>query len=219
MPALRDSLLRHWPLKLAALALSLILWLVVAAGETTSQLLTVNLELDVPPGLALTRPAPQLRALVTGPGRELIKLYAQPPAIRAAVPGNATLPVYRLEVVPSDIRVPRSANVTIQDLEPRQVELELDRVVVREVPVAHRAVVEAESGFAVSGPLVVTPRMVRVTGPRSLVMLIDSLTTEPIEVRGVTEAFERTVPLDTARQRMVHVVPHEVVLAGRVRRM
>ena len=215
--ALRDVLTRNWPLKLAALALSVILWVLVASEETTSELVSVQVDLDLPPDLALARPAPPLRALVTGPGRELIKLYATPLAIRASVPATATPPLWQLTVSPPDIQVPRSAKVTIQDVEPRILDLSLDRLVRRDVPVALRGVVEPESGFALAGRLTVTPSAVRVTGARVLVAGIDSFPTEPVEIRGLTGAFERTVALDTARAQLVSVMPRTVTVSGRVR--
>lgn len=218
MPGLREVLFRRWQLKVAAVALSVILWVLIQAEETTSQLVSVELELEVPPTLALARPAPPIRALVFGPGRELIKLYAAPVIIHAAIPANATVPRYTLAIAPGDIRLPRNAKVTIQDVEPREVELDIDRFVTRNVRVALRGVVEAESGFALSGPLVLTPNQVRVSGPRMLVAEVDSVVTEPIEVRGVTAAFERTVPLDTLRSLYLRVSPREVVLSGRVRK-
>ena len=77
---LREALLRHWPLKLAALALSVLLWAGVASQEVTSQLVAVHLELDWADTLDLTRPLPSVTALVTGPGREILKLYSTGPA-------------------------------------------------------------------------------------------------------------------------------------------
>ena len=96
MAALREVLFRRWQLKVAALALSVILWVLIQAEETASQLVSVELELELPPNLALARPAPPIRALVSGPGRELIKLYAAPLVIHQAVPANATVPRYTL---------------------------------------------------------------------------------------------------------------------------
>lgn len=218
MPGLPEIFVRRWQLKAAALALSVILWVLIQAEETTTQLVSVELALDMPPNLALARPAPPIRALVTGPGREVIKLYAAPVVIHAAIPANAPVPHYTLSVAPGDIRLPRNAKVTIQDVEPREVELDIDRFVTRTVRVALRAVVEPESGFAIAGPLVLTPSQVRVSGPRLLVAEVDSVVTEPVEVRGVTAAFERTVPLDTARSLFLRVSPREVVLSGRVRK-
>ena len=216
--ALTGVVLRNWPLKLAALALAVILWIFVASEETTSQLVSVQVEVDLPSDLALVRPAPAVRALVTGPGRELIKLYAAPPVVRATVPSNAAPPSWRLVLAPSDIQVPRNARVSIQDVEPRTIEFALDRVGRRDVPVALRATIEAESGYAIARPVSVTPATVRVTGPRGLVAALDSFPTESTEIRGVTGPFERTVPLDTMNRALLRVTPREVTVSGRTRR-
>lgn len=217
MASLPGILTRNWPLKLAALALAAILWVFVAAEETTSQLVAVQVYVDLPTDVALAKSAPTVRALVTGPGRELIKLYATPPVIRAALPAGAGPPRWRLTISPSDVQISRNARVSIQDIEPRTLDFELDHVMRRDVPVAVRGVLEAESGFSIARPLVVSPATVRVTGARALVMAIDSFVTEPVEIRGVTGAFERTVPLDTASRPLLRVTPRQVTVSGRAR--
>ena len=209
---------RNWPLKLGALALSTILWVYVAAEQPTSKFIDVRLELELPPDLALARPAPVVRAAVTGPWREVIKLYSSPLTVHAAAPATAAPPHWQLVLVPSDIQVPHAARVTIQDVEPRTVELDVDLVVRRDVPVAVRAQVAPESGFALARPVAVTPAMVRVSGPRALVAAIDSFPTEAVEIRGVTGPFERVVPLDTAGHALLRVAPREVTVSGRTRK-
>lgn len=218
MAALPGIFVRNWPLKLAALALSVILWVLVASEETTSQLVEVRVETDLPDDLALAKPAPVLRALVTGPGRELIKLYANPLTIHAAVPPSAQPPRWRLVVTPSDVLISRNAHVSIQDVEPRSLDFDLDRLAHRDVPVAIRGVIEAESGFVVTRPLQIAPATVRVSGARALVMLVDSIPTEAIEIRGLTGTFERKVALDTTRRPLLRIAPHEVTISGRTRR-
>lgn len=218
MARLPGILVRNWPLKLAALALAAILWVFVAAEETTSQLVAVQVNVNLPADLALSRAVPPVRVLVTGPGRELIKLYASPPLIHATIPAGAGPPRWRLTVSPSDVQISRTARVNIQDIEPRTIDFDLDRVTRRDVPVAVRGVLEAESGFAIARPLVISPTHVRVTGPRALVMAVDSFVTEPMEVRGVTGTFERTIALDTASRPLMRVTPREVTVTGRVRR-
>jgi hypothetical protein len=216
--ALPGIFVRNWPLKLAALALSVILWVLVASEETTSQLVEVRVEVDVPDDLALARPAPVLRALVTGPGRELIKLYSNPLSIHASIPASAQPPRWRLVVAPSDVQISRNARVSIQDVEPRALDFDLDRQAHRDVPVALRGVIEAESGFAVTRPVQVAPATVRISGPRAAVMEVDSILTEAVEIRGVTGPFERKVPLDTTGWPLLRVAPHEVTVSGRTRR-
>lgn len=217
MASLPGVLTRNWALKLAALALAIILWLFVAAEETTSQLVSVQVEVDLPAEMALAKPAPTMRALVTGPGRELLKLYAAPPLLHATVPATAS-GSWRLTVSPSDVQVSRNARVSIQDVEPRTLEFDLDRLSRRDVPVALRGVIEAESGFAVVRPITLTPATVRVTGPRALVYGVDSIRTDAIEVRGLTGPFERKVNVDTAGFPLLRVAPHEITVAGRARR-
>ncbi len=218
MAALPGFLTRNWPLKLSALVLASILWVLVASEETTSQLVDVRVELDLPPTLALARPSPTVRALVTGPARELIKLYTAPAAVRAVVPAGTPPTTWRLGLEPPDIIVPRQVKVTVQDVEPRSLQLELDRLQEREVPVSLQGTVEAESGFAVAGQPVLAPARVRVSGPATLVRSLQFVPTEIVEVRGVTGPFERTVRLDTAAHPMLRYQPREVTVSGRARR-
>ena len=212
---LAGVLFRNWPLKVGALTLSTILWVYVAAEQPTSKFIDVQVELDLPPELALARPAPQVRAAVTGPWREVTKLYDSPLIVHLAVPASAGPPRWQAVLVPSDIQVPHEARVTIQDVEPRGIELDIDRVVRRDVPVAVRATVEPEAGFALVRPVAVTPATVRISGPRALVAAVDSFMTEAIEIRGVTGPFERVVPLDTVGHALLRVSPREVTVSGR----
>jgi YbbR domain-containing protein len=213
----RDILLHNWPLKVAAVVLSVILWVLVSAEETTSQLVKVDVLVEVPPGLALAKPAPEVRVLVTGPGRELIKLYGTPPVIRAFVPSTAQPPHWRLDATPATVELPAGVRVVIQDVEPRVVEIAIDRLVARSIPVALRGVVEPESGFVLTS-LALAPMLVRVSGPQTLVQSLDSLPTELFEVRGVTGRFERSVPLDTVGRSLLAIMPREVTLTGGARR-
>jgi len=122
---LRGAFLRHWPLKLTALALSVLLWAAVASQEVTSQLVAVRVELDYDDSLELARPLPSVTALVTGPGHEIIKLYNTPLVLRAAIPESATRRAFRLRLTPERLQVPASAVVTVEEVEPRDLYVRL----------------------------------------------------------------------------------------------
>ena len=122
---LRGAFLRHWPLKLTALALSVLLWAGVASQEVTSQLVAVRVELDYDDSLELARPLPSVTALVTGPGHEIIKLYNTPLVLRAAIPESATRRAFRLRLTPERLQVPASAMVTVEEVEPRDLYVRL----------------------------------------------------------------------------------------------
>lgn len=209
-------LLRNWPLKLAALTLSLLVWVLVSAEETRSQLVDVRIALDVPPNVALADSLPAVRALVSGPGRDLVKLYGQPLLIQASVPPNPG-PRWRLVVVPADVRVAAGLAVTVTDVQPRELEVDVDRLARRTLPVALRGALQPRRGFVIDS-LHVLPSAVIVSGARARVAELDSAPTELLDLGDVDGAFERTVALDTAAYPLLRFEPVRVVVRGHARR-
>jgi len=216
--SLREAIVRHWPLKLAALALSVILWVVVALEEPATHLEDIQLDLSLAPTVALAQQLPPVQALIAGPRGEFLKLGATPLVIRAAIPESAEGTHHRLAISPSDVELPRNVKVTVQEVLPREIDVVLDRRAQRMVPVAVRAIVEPQSGYALDGPVTVAPATVRVTGARSLLGALDSIATQALELRDVVGIFERTVPLDTTRHAVLRIVPASVTLSGRTKK-
>lgn len=212
MATLAQRALRNWPLKLAALTLSVLVWVLVTAQQTTSELVAVRLDLDVPASLAVASPLPEIRALVTGPGRELIKLYATPLQIHAAVPATAG-PRWRLPINPADIIVSPAAAVSIQDVQPREIAVDVDRMVRRTVPVAVRGSVTADAGYVLDS-LAAQPAEVTVTGAHIRVAELDSVPTEPFDARSLTGTFRRTVAIDTSDYPLLKFAPATVVVSA-----
>jgi YbbR-like protein len=212
---LRDAIVRHWPLKLAALALSAILWTVVTLDEPATHLEDIRLDLAVAPTDALARPLPPIQALIAGPRREFLKLDATPLVIRAPVPRPDQDGHRHLLISPSDVEVPSDVNVTVQEIQPREIEIVLDRRAQKTVPVAVRATVEPQAGYVLAGPVRVEPRDVLVSGAASLLGGLDSVATAPLRLKGVTGNFQRTVPLDTTGHGVLRLTPPAVTLSGR----
>ena len=215
--SLRGVVFRHWPLKLAALALSVILWVAVALEKPTTQLVGIQLDLVLAPDVAPAQAPPPIKALISGPRRELLRLTA-PLVIRAVITetGVGAGTRHHMAIAPSDVQVPGDAKLTVQEVEPREFDLLLDRRAQRIIAV--RPVVQADSGYALDGALVVTPPVVRVSGPRALVGALDSIATEPLDLRGVAGSFERSVPLDTTGRAVLKMTPLSVTLSGRIKK-
>ena len=216
--SIREAIVRHWPLKLAALALSVILWAVVALEEPATHLEDVRLDLTLAPTAALAQPLPPVQALIAGPRGEFLKLSATPLVLRATIPESAEGTHHRLAISPSDVELPHNVKVTVQEVLPREIDVVLDRSVQRIVPVAVRAIVEPRSGYALDGPVTVTPATVRVTGARALVGALDSIATQLLELKAASGAFERMVPLDTAGRAMLRIAPPAVTLSGKTKK-
>jgi len=216
--SIREALVRHWPLKLAALALSLILWVLIALEEPATHLEDIRLDLTLAPTAALAQPLPPVQALIAGPRGEFLKLASAPLVIHAAIPESAEGMHHHLVISPSDVELPRNVKVTVQEVLPREIDVVLDRRAERTVPVAVRAIVQPEAGYALDGPLTVAPAVVQVAGARSLLGGIDSIATQPLQLRNVAGTFERTVPLDTTGHAVLRISPASVTLSGRTRK-
>ncbi len=216
--SVREAIVRHWPLKLAALALSVILWVVVALEEPATHLEDIQLDLSLAPTAALAQQLPPVQALIAGSRGEFLKLGATPLVIRAYIPESAEGTHHHLAISPSDVELPRNVKVTVQEVLPREIDVVLDRRAQRMVPVAVRAIVEPQSGYALDGPVTVAPMTVRVTGARSLLGALDSIATQALELRDVGGTFERTVPLDTTGHGVLRIVPASVTLSGKTKK-
>jgi YbbR domain-containing protein len=207
---------RNWPMKLVALALSVMLYLAVAAQQPTTQLLQLKVNVEVPPGRTLASKLPTVAVQISGRGSELIKLRAYPPVVRRAVPDTLSGSTWTVRLQPSDVQLPKGVDVRIDDIVPREVELQLSAVERKEVPIVPRVSVVAESGYMLQGGLSVTPAIARLVGPGDLLAGIESVTTVPVQLSGVTGSFLRDIPVDTAPLGLVRVAPKVVEIAGNV---
>jgi len=207
---------RNWLIKLVALTLSVMLYVAVAAQQPTTQLFQLKLGVDLPPGRTLTSKAPTVAVQISGRGSELIKLRAFPPVIKRAVPDTLAGAVWTVRLQPSDVQLPPRVDVRVDEIVPREIDLLLDAVARKEVPIVARVSVVAESGYVLQGGLSLTPAIARVVGPDDQLARIDSVTTVPVHISGVTGPFAREVPIDTSVLGIVRVVPKAVEISGNV---
>jgi hypothetical protein len=212
----RAALLANWPIKVTSLALAAVLWAAVAAEEPTTQLVPVTLLVEPPEGRALTRPLPQVKALYAGSARELIKLYGSPPVISAMIPDTLTGSSYILELTPNELKLVQSADVKPQDVQPRRIEVTLDAVSHRTVPVVARVTIRPDTGFAVVGGVALSPSSLLVRGPGAVVARTESVSTVPLEITGVRGPVRRNVAIDTEVLGVAQVSRREVEISAEV---
>jgi hypothetical protein len=203
---LRDALTANLPLKLTSLGLSLFLWFLAAGEEPASALLPVDVLVRAPAGRTLVSPTPPVRALVSGPRRELLKLTATPMRITRVLPDSTEADEVQLALAPGDLELPRGVDAHVQDLQPRDLVVRLDSTFQRVVPV--QAVVRLDpEGRHVMTAIGVVPGTVRLLGPRDLIRGIDSVRTLPLEVARADEPVDETLALDTSGFGRVRAVP------------
>jgi len=213
--SLAQLLVRNWPIKLAAGFFAAMLYVAVAAQQPLAQTFAMRLAVGIPPGRTVRQQPGGVTVVITGKGSEILKLRSFPRVIRKIIPDTFSASVWRVQLQPTDVELPKGSDVQVADIRPREIEVLLDSVVHKDVGIVSRVRVEAESGYVMRG-VSITPSMARVIGPEKSLALIDSVATLPIVISSVNGPFFRTVPLDTAPLGIVRIVPKEVRMAGEV---
>ena len=208
---LRGALTADLPLKLTSLGLSVFLWFLAAGEEPASTFVPVDVTVRPPSGRTLLRTTGRVRALVTGPRRELLKLTTAPMHLLRTLPDTTAADLVQLELTPGELELPRGVDVHVQDVVPRAVSVELDSTFQRVVPVRADVRLAPEAGHVLSA-IAVVPGTVRLLGPRDAIQRIDSVRTEPLEVAQADGPVEETLALDSSGFGRVRVVPAEVTV-------
>lgn len=193
---LRSAFTEHLPLKLVAIFFAFVIWLVVSGERPTEMVVPVRVEIGVDTLVTLRGRTPEVRALVVGRGRDLMKLWDTPPTISqrlgSDVPDSLAI---MLEV--NNVELPPGVAGIVRDVQPRSLRLHFDVQTKRFVPVRSALRIRADSGFRLTGPVQLEPIRVQLIGERRTVRSIDTVATTAIDL-VVRDTTPMTVALDTA---------------------
>jgi hypothetical protein len=121
--SLGEALTTRLGYKAAALFFAVALWVVASGEETAEQYVPVKFTPEVDRTVRLLGPMPEVRALVSGPTRQLVKLYRDPPTVRHAF-GPTTPSALTLELRATDVDLPSGTGaVAVRDVQPHVLEL------------------------------------------------------------------------------------------------
>ena len=213
---LLSAILRHWPIKLAALALALLLYARVQTQRVLTESFRVPLDVGLPPGRVLADSLPEVRVTVAGRGAALLSMRSLPGIVTRQIPDTLSASEWIVHLQPTDVRVPSGLDVTVVDVTPREFAVTLNEVAVKHVRVVPRIRLVPDSGLALSTAPEVAPPSVRLVGSQELLADIDSVLTVVTEIRGVPGAFFQAVTIDTTLLPGVHLSPLRVSIAGEV---
>src|SRR5260370_1334422 len=213
--SLGQLFVRNWPIKLAALFFSIMLYVAVAAQQTLTQSFALRLAIGIPPGRTVRQQPAGVMVVISGKGSEILKLRSFPRVIRKVIPDTFSAALWRIQLQPTDVELPKGIELQVADIRPRDIEVLLDSVSHKDVRIVPRVKVEAESGYVLRG-LSITPTPARLGGPEKTVTKLASATTLPTVLSSVSGPFFQTVPIDTAPLCVVRISPKTVRMAGEV---
>ena len=212
---LLGRLARNGRLKAAALGLALFLWVLVRVGAPGQRdlLVPVDIRLDNPGWMVIGDPNPAtVLVRFRGPPTEIFRITGLA-GMSVAVPiteVSGEEMVIRLQ--PGWVPVDGYRGVQVEDIVPSTINVSLDRLVTRNIPVRISTRGRLPEHLALTRAPSLTPNTVRVSGPASLVENLDTLDIVPVSLSEVDEQSSVEAVVDTAGMGRVTVVPYVVTL-------
>ena len=194
MQTLKEFLTRNWFAKLFSVVLATLLWLTISTQANSEVVIVIALEYrNVPSQLEVmgdTTNSVEVR--LRGPSALIREI--SPRDISATVDLGGQRSGERIvNLTPQNVKAP--FGVDIVRVSPSQVKLNLERTLVKTLPVVIRVDGEPGSGYQIDG-MTVTPAMVDVEGPESKVLAIDSVPTAIVRIVGRKTTFAGPVDLE-----------------------
>lgn len=121
---LTSAVTEHLPAKFSALFFAVVLWVIVRSEEPSEAWIDVHLALTLDSAITMASQPPKVQALVSGRGRELLKLYSAWPIVRRSIGIDDTV----FAVHPADVFTSNEADVKVLDVRPHLVRLPLARL-------------------------------------------------------------------------------------------
>ncbi len=185
---MRALLLKNLPLKLIAFVLAFVLFMLVRADRATDVTIEVPLMVRVPDGFVLVNePVDMVRVKVRGKwsmlrevgADELGPIWVTTQAVSGRV--NQLLAAQQVALPPG---------VSVVTFDPASVVIALEEEATKKVPVvADRTLGGTLPPGYLRGSVEVVPAEVSITGPQSVIAMVNQVFVEPIDLTGRTSTF------------------------------
>lgn len=202
----------NWKLKLAAVAMAVLLWGVMRqpAGRGAVPNVPVEVQLDDPGWQPVgAADPPHVQVTFGGPSGDIANLQYNPPPVVIPMEdvhaGDTTVMLRN-----SWVELSGWPSVFVRSITPRSVRLRFDSVAVVAVPVGVRVVGELNSDLALAERITTSPAVIRIRGAGDAVAAVDSVPLMAFDLSAVRRSGEFTVSVDTAGLASLTVIPREV---------
>ena len=206
---------RNGRLKVAAFGLALFLWVLVRVGAPGRRdlLVPVNIRLDDPGWIVLGDPVPAaVLVRFSGPPTEMVRLNGFGDMSVAVPITDVSDEEMVIPIQPGWVPLDGYRGVQVEDIVPSAIDVHLDRLGTRTIPVRVSTRGRLPEHLALTGAPSLTPNFVVVSGPASLVERLDSLDIVPVTLSDVGEQAAVETPVDTAGMGQVTVLPNVLTL-------
>jgi hypothetical protein len=201
---LRSAAAQNLSLKLLAFGSSLLLYSWVHGSQEAQRTLNLNVDTAMPdkPSRVLTTPIPPtIRVTVRGPKSTLDSLRTEdiPSVLLDIRKGSES----RVTIDPS--MIPAPPGLKVEQIDPPAIDLVWEDVIGRDIPVEVGVVSAPAPGYVLKAGPNTEPTVVRATGPKSEVMVIQRVRAEAFDLAGLTEGtYTRQLAIDRPHGRVAY---------------
>ncbi|MFQ6103579.1 MAG: YbbR-like domain-containing protein [Candidatus Glassbacteria bacterium] len=207
-------------LKIAALALAVFLWFNAATNRIQQEEYSVPISIVIEDTslVDFTQDYGRARILFEGQGKEFLKLLWNKPRFEFAIDEKKPKKV-KIRPSPGDVIIPEGISLRpLAVLEPEAIEVELDWLVEKTIPVL--PVFEmAEEGFIQKGKITADPTEINVRGARKEIKGLKSVPTELIELPSTAGNFEVIARIDLSKFQTLTTYQETVKIRGEIERI
>lgn len=179
--------------KILAVIIAIALWLVANLQHDVEKNVVIDINYaNLPPGLVVVNNPPEkLNLRVRGPRSQLSSISSENMLFTVDL-SNAETGMSRFEITTDQIVPPRDVQVT--GISPAEIKIETDTLAEKTVKV-EPSIGTPDEGYEIVGKIEVSPTSARIQGPKNLLSKINSITTDPVSVKGEISKFSIEVPL------------------------
>lgn len=204
----RKIFLEDWGVKLAALGITLALWLGVTglSKPTTQRMSGIPLSLRYSTTTEVTNtPLTEVDIVISGDKRRIDQINKNDLIVSVDI--SDVLPGDRvIALTPQNVGVGLPSGVKLDEVLPGRIAVRLEAVEEKEVTVVPQIVGEVPEGFEVYSQTV-TPAKVRVRGPAGAMKALSEVSTDKIDLTGHQIDFTaRQVPINVAKVTLLDTI-------------
>jgi YbbR domain-containing protein len=210
----RKAIFNNSRIKGAAVIVGVFLWMFAKGEQEGSRLFSVPLVMrNMPEGLTTVRKIPDTAdILLEGDTKELVRLalWGEPYAIvdMTEAQGDRT---FRVSLSPANVSLPHDTQVQVVEVRsPRNLDIEIDELIDRRVPVSPVVEGAPADGYFVLGAHRSLPDSVFVFGPEGVVSDLNFVTTASLDIEGRRSRVDASRRIEFGEEWNLHAVPKEV---------
>lgn len=186
---IRKIFFEDWPMKVAALVITLALWFgVTGSSKPTSQRMNgIPLNLSFPSNIEATTSTSDIDVIISGDKRKIDQINRNDLVVRLDL-SNVPAGDRVIQLSPDTVSLALPTGVRLDEVQPRQIAIKLEPLETKEVPVNIVTTGRPADGFEVYGETA-SPARVRVRGPANLMRSLSAVSTANIDLTGRNADF------------------------------